>query len=97
MKSTILAITASIAGIAACIGTCIGAESQTPLTYRHFKVDEADGRVLNMTPVPDETPPRWARDVSQEPFDWTARANGKPFFSRPIPFVVPPADEAEPF
>ncbi|MGM0489404.1 MAG: sialidase family protein [Planctomycetota bacterium] len=97
MKSTILAITASIAGIAACIGTCIGAESQTPLTYRHFKVDEADGRVLNMTPVPDETPPRWARDVSQQPFDWTARTNGKPFFSQPIPFVLPPVDEAEPF
>jgi len=97
VKSTILAITASMAGIAACTGTCLGAESQTPLTYRHFKVEEAEGRVLSMTPVPDETPPRWARDVSQKPFDWTTQTNDKPFFSRPIPFVLPPVDEGEPF
>ncbi|MDA7665313.1 hypothetical protein N8648_02050, partial [Verrucomicrobia bacterium] len=51
----------------------------TPLTYRHFDVEETDDRVLSMTPVPEPTAPRWARDVSQENFDWTAQSGDKPF------------------
>lgn len=68
-----------------------------PLTYRHFEVEEADGRVLRMTPVPAESVPRWAREVSQETFGWTKQGGEKPFFARPIPFVLPPTDEGEPF
>ena len=68
-----------------------------PLTYRHFKVEETDDRVLSMTPVPASPAPRWARDVSQESFDWTAQSGDKPFFARPIPFVLAPVDEGEPF
>lgn len=77
-------------------------EPGEPLVYRHFEVKEADGRVLEMTPVPAETLPRWARDVTQEPFDWTAQKettsrDRTPFFAGPIPFVLPPVDEGEPF
>lgn len=71
--------------------------AEDPLTYRHFDVEEADGRVLSMTPVPDATPPRWAREVSQQPFDWTRDANSEPRFEQPIPFVIAPVDEGEPF
>lgn len=68
-----------------------------PLTYRHFEVDEADGRVLSMTPTPDESAPRWAREVVQESCRWTRPTSEEPFFTQPIPFVLPPADEGEPF
>jgi hypothetical protein len=68
-----------------------------PLTYRYIEVKEADGRVLSMKPVPAESTPRWARDVSQKRFDWTTLSSEKPFFARPIPFVIPPTDEREPF
>jgi hypothetical protein len=67
------------------------------LTYRRFTVEEADGRVSRMTPVPAETAPRWAREVSQERFDWNRRSSQEPFFARPVPFVLPPTDEGEPF
>jgi hypothetical protein len=68
-----------------------------PLTYRRFAVEEADGRVLSMTPTPDESAPRWAREVVQEPHKWTRPTSEEPFFAQPIPFVLPPADEGEPF
>ena len=68
-----------------------------PLTYRRFEVEEADGRVLNMTPTPDESAPRWAREVEQEPYKWTRPTSEEPLFAQPIPFVLPPADEGEPF
>ncbi|HUT91002.1 MAG TPA: sialidase family protein [Thermoguttaceae bacterium] len=72
-------------------------DSSKPLTYRRFEVEEADGRVLSMTPVPAESAPRWAREVSQERFDWTKQSGEQPFFAQPIPFVLPPTDEGEPF
>ena len=50
-----------------------------------------------MTPVLSESVPRWARGVSQERFDWTKQASKKPFFAKPIPFVVPPMDKGESF
>ena len=63
-----------------------------PSTYLHFNVEETDDRVLSMTPVPASPAPRLARDVSQENFDWTAQSGDKPFFARPIPFVLAPVD-----
>jgi hypothetical protein len=78
-------------------GTVHAEDPGKPLTYRQFEVEEADGRVLSMTPVPSESTPRWARDVSQERLDWTKQSSEHPFFARPIPFVLPPADEGEPF
>jgi len=72
-------------------------ESRKPLTYRQFEVKEADGRVLSMTPVPTESTPRWAWEVSQKHFDWTKQSSEQPFFAKPVPFVLPPTDEGEPF
>jgi formylglycine-generating enzyme len=75
------------------------AEAPTaPSTYRHFEVKEVDGRVIGTTPVPDVKSPRWAQDVLQEAKDWTGGpAKAKPYFEGPIPFVLPPVDEGEPF
>jgi hypothetical protein len=68
-----------------------------PLTYRRFETREAEGKVVGMKPVPAKAVPRWARDVSQAEFDWTKKVEKKPFFTGPIPFVIPPKDEGEPF
>ena len=72
--------------------------SNKPLTYRRFTVEEKDGRVFRLTPIPDEAPPMWARGVSQAKKDWS---NGpdpeEPYFKAPIRFVHPPEDEGEPF
>ena len=68
-----------------------------PLTYRRFKAVQANGRVVSMTPIPAQTDPRWARDVSQKRFDWTKHSEKRSFFATPIPFVIPPEDHAEPF
>ncbi|MBM3494490.1 MAG: exo-alpha-sialidase [Armatimonadetes bacterium] len=74
------------------------AEGSRPQTYRHIGVEEADETVVSITAVPDRTPPRWARDVSQKRFGWSTRPGAdRPFFARPIPYVIPPADEGEPF
>lgn len=90
-----LALTA--AGIASGGDTGHGAEPQS-LTYRRFTVDVVSNRVVAATPVPDTTLPRWAIDVAQTTFDWTAAAGrGHPLFVAPIPFVVPPCDKGEPF
>ena len=72
-------------------------DSGTPVTYRHFETREADGRVIGMTVVPCDSVPRWARDVAQEPCDWTKQRREQPFFAKPTPFVVPPTDAGEPF
>jgi hypothetical protein len=78
-------------------GVAQAEDSDKALTYRRFKVEETDERVVSMIPVPETSAPRWARDVSQERFDWTKPSSEKPFFARPIPFVLPPADAGEPF
>jgi hypothetical protein len=75
----------------------VAAEPDEPLTYRHFKVEQRGDRVVAMHPVPANETPRWARDVSQSPFDWSPSTEPEPLFHRPIPFVLPPADEDEPF
>ncbi len=80
--------------------TVAGAEEDSTerLTYRRFTVEEQDGRVVSMTPVPDQMPPRWATDVSQEKAEWEREAGAKdPLFAKPIPFVIPPVDEGEYF
>lgn len=67
------------------------------LTYRRFETKEADGRVVSMTPVPGESAPRWALEVSQKQFDWAKQSSKRPFFAPPVPFVLPPTDEGETF
>lgn len=76
-----------------------GAEAvDAPLTYRHFEVEETDGRIVALRPIPERAPPRWARGVSPAPADWSRVPDpSMPHFATPIPFVVAPQDEGEPF
>lgn len=67
-----------------------------PLTYRHFEVEEADGRVTALQVVPDEFVPRWAREVEPAENPWPAAEN-KAFFSGPLRYVLPPVEPGEPF
>ena len=98
MKSTQPYLALRVAGLLLLSTGVLRAEERGgSLTYRHFNVEEADGRVVGMSPVPDETLPRWAHGVLQESFNWTANAKGKPFFAQPIPFVIPPTNKKEPF
>jgi len=78
-------------------GAVYAEDSAKPLTYRRFEAREADGGVVSMTPIPADPAPRWAREVSQKRFDWTKQSAKRPFFAKPQPFVLPPADAAEPF
>lgn len=77
-----------------------------PSTWRRFTVEQRDGAVTRMTPMPctDADMPRWAQDVSQQTSDWTdspssdATASGnKAFVAHPIPYVIAPTDDSEPF
>lgn len=73
------------------------------MTYRHFTAVDKDGRVTEIVPAASVKLPLWARDVSQKRFDWTKQHgqqnnHGKrPFFAKPIPFVLPPTDDTEQF
>lgn len=93
--AAILLATAGLEGIAS------AAESPDrpgPLIYRHFEVEERDGRVSALRPVPEPQPPRWARGVSTAPADWSDGPDpAQPFFAAPVPFVLPPEDPGEPF
>jgi sulfatase modifying factor 1 len=72
--------------------------SAQPLTYRYFNVTEDAGKVVAVTPQPDASPPRWARDVSVQPGDWSHGPDrAQPFFQGPVPFVIPPVDAGETF
>ncbi|UUO07746.1 glycoside hydrolase [Blastopirellula sp. J2-11] len=66
------------------------------ITYRRFAVEQADGRVLRMTPVPAEPLPYWASQVAQQNFIWPSPRQ-EPLFATPIPFVSPPIDQREAF
>ena len=68
-------------------------------TYRYFRVRDEEGRVAAIEPIPADPLPLWARDVSQEPFDWSDGPDAEePFFQDPIPFVIPPPEgSGEPF
>jgi len=92
---TMMIFCAGLVGIMA--GRLPGQSPDEALTYRHFTVEATDGQVQTMTPVREETLPRWARNVSQQPFDWEKTVNREPYFATPIPFVHPPTDTGEPF
>ena len=73
-------------------------DSTEPFTWRYFDVVDKDGRVAAIKPKPCKTLPLWASFVSQEPADWSGGPPAdKPYFEGPIPFVIPPVDEGEPF
>ena len=73
-------------------------DSASASTYRRFQVEETDGRVVAMTPIPDAKSPLWARDVVQAAADWSGGPGAEePYFAGPIPFVLPPEDAGEPF
>jgi len=87
-----------LAGVAWAAAVASAAAAPQACTYRRFTVQEVDGHVVATTPQPEVTPPRWARDVSQEPADWSGGPDADgPFFKNPIPFVIPPKDDGEPF
>ncbi|MFI4876219.1 MAG: sialidase family protein [Blastopirellula sp. JB062] len=77
-------------------GALSAEESEAPLTYRRFAVEQADGRVVRMTPEPSKSLARWADQVSQRKYAWPS-PQAEPKFATPIPFVAPPIDPHEPF
>lgn len=84
--------------LAAAADATAGAEPADALTYRRFDVVEEDGRVAKLEPVHSGDLPRWASGVSQAEYQWPARDPKSPYFSPPIPFVIPPATGSpEPF
>lgn len=88
--------------VAGCALICAGLSNVNAgeaLTYRHFEVEDADGRVVRMTPVPATETPLWAKSVSSQPFDWERQKVGdEPVFKQIIPFVLPPRENSgEPF
>lgn len=98
VKTSTMIAAALVAGIAGNVGTAAAERADAPSTYRHFQVEEVDGRVLACKPIPDAAAPRWARDVSQQQKEWSPGPDAdKPLFANPIPFVLAPQDEGEPF
>ena len=99
MKSFKITKPLGLAAIGMLFATTVLAQELGPsLTYRHFAVEETDGRVIKMTPVPDKPTPHWAKAVSQDVSPWTKNATKvQPYFATPIPFVLPPSDSMEPF
>lgn len=96
MKMTMMAITA--AGVLGAATSAMSEEHEAALTYRRFTVEEVDGRIVDMEPVPDVTPPQWARNVSQQRARWSGGPDeSDPYFAGPIPFVLPPTESDEPF
>lgn len=75
----------------------LAAADTAPVTYRRIEVEEADGAVAAIKPLPEATPPRWARDVSQSQVAWSPRDAAQPYFEGPIPYVIAPTDAGEPF
>lgn len=76
------------------------AGAQEPyLTYRRFRVTDADGRVARIESIASEKSPLWARGVSQGAHHWsTGPTPDEAYFEGPVPFVVPPPEGAgEPF
>jgi hypothetical protein len=67
-----------------------------PLTYYRIAVEETSERLTRVTALAPSAPPRRSREVSQYPVDWTS-PTPEPRFLDPIPFVLPPVDESEPF
>lgn len=98
MKADTLAAAVFLVGISWNAVNATAEESTAPSTYRHFDVEEADGRVVTTKPIRETAPPQWARDVSQRRKDWPAGSDvSQPYFEGPIPFVLAPQDAGEPF
>ncbi len=66
------------------------------MTYRRVRVHDSYDRVAEIQPIPCPSPPPWAADVSQAPAAWAPAAQ-TPLFAPPIPFVIPPLRDDEPF
>lgn len=77
-----------------CLAGLAGAAE--PLSYRHIVVEDLNGAVASLSSVPEVTPPRWAREVAQQAHPWPPPRE-QAFFSGPIRYVLPPADEGEVF
>ncbi|TVS17224.1 MAG: exo-alpha-sialidase [Planctomycetaceae bacterium] len=96
-----IAKTFSIAALTVLMSLAASAEQNggETMTYRHFEVEDADGRVARMMPVATTQTPLWAREVRQSPFDWRTQSAGRnPVFLPIIPFVLPPPEgSGEPF
>lgn len=78
-------------------GSFLCGQEPSAQTYRFFEVLDRGDRVDSMTVSPETTPPRWARDVSAEPCNWSTAINALPRFETPVVFVRPPEDEGHPF
>jgi hypothetical protein len=68
-------------------------------SYRFFRVEQVEDRVVSTEPILEERLPRWARDVRQATYDWQAQAAkwSEPMFAEPLVYVRPPEDDDEPF
>ncbi len=79
--------------------SCAVVKKSETMTYRRFHVVEKDGMVISMSPIPDNQPPLWAKDVSRQGWKWVQPSNPqKPYFKKPVPYVIaPPGDCGEPF
>ncbi len=66
------------------------------LTYNRIAVEETSERLTRVTALVPSSPPRWSREVPQDPIEWSSPTLD-PLFRDPIPFVLPPVDEGEPF
>lgn len=66
-------------------------QSSSQTTYRYFNVQEINGKITKIIPVPDKAGPLWAKHVSQQKWDWNAskKDDDLPYFKGPIPFVLP--------
>lgn len=98
MQRLIIAVALGLASLPRAGEFPPGQEPAATSSYRRFTVEESDGQVLALKPVPETALPRWAQQVSQAPAVWSGtRDERQPFFAAPIPFVRPPVDRGEPF
>ena len=83
-----------------CVKATLGLAGMTaaaePMSYRHIVVADLNGAVNSLTPVSEETPPRWAHQVAQQAHRWPP-PRAQAFFAGPVRYVLPPADEGEVF
>lgn len=70
---------------------------EAPVTYRRFEVLDQGNHVAAMIINEEPVVPRWARDVSQAKFAWSADDQKKPRFDIPLVFVRPSVDPDHPF
>jgi len=82
------------------------AAAEPALTYRQFRVTDRDQqpprrglKLEGIEPIAADPLPLWARDIAQEPHDWSdGPPTDEPYFLPPIVFVLsPPEGSDEPF